>query len=228
MKLNSARQAWHDCYYQPWDSVMAGAMDRAKLGMDEAGGYVRKVVTETTEDGKEITYPKYVFVPGIHQTRPERDISTSRAVHQALSAHIQRAIDTLPGHIAAFGHWMYSPMGSADHKEIAEAAVALFAYDRHGRMTAKKAERAKYVAAGVLHRYRRMHQGGQSSMADPLISPEAFRAWLDGEYGLRLSSEQWGREWGGYVQHCFDVCNDLDRQALAPVAGVIVEMKEAA
>lgn len=196
MKLNSARQAWHDCYYQPWDSVMSHVLEMAQL---EAS---------------------------VQKTEKQR--GTGHAAHQAIAGRVQQAIATLPRHVASFGHWMYSPLADIDDKEAAEAAVAVMAYHRYGRMTAKKAERAKYVAAGVLHRYRRMHQGGQSSMADPLISPEAFRAWLDGEYGMRLSSEQWSREWGGYVQHCFDVCNDLDKQALAPVAWVIIEMKEAA
>lgn len=228
MRLNSAREAWHQAYYQPWDSVMAGAMDRAKLGITEAGGYVRRQVTEINEEGEEVTYSKYVFVPGVQQTRPERDISTGRAAHQAMAAYIQRAIGSLPWYVAAFGHWLYNPLANDDHRETAEAAVMLFAYDHHGRMTAKKAERARFVAAGVLYRYRRMHQGGQSSMPDPLESPEAFRGWLLGEYGVKLSSEQWGREWGGFIQHCFDVCNDLDKQALAPVAMVISAMKEAA
>lgn len=160
--------------------------------------------------------------------KTEKQRGTGHAMHQALAGRVQIAISTLPGYIEAFGHWMYSPLSFVEHKETADAAVMLFAYDRHGRMTAKKAERAKYVAAGVLHRYRRMHQGGQSSMADPLQSPEAFRAWLDDEYGVRLSSEQWSREWGAFIQHCFDVCNDIDKQALAPVAAVIGEMKEAA
>lgn len=196
MKLNSARQAWHDAFYQPWDSVMTHVLEMAQL---EAS---------------------------VQKTEKQR--GTGHAMHQALAGRVQIAIATLPGYIEAFGHWMYSPLSFVEHKETADAAVMLFAYDRHGRMTAKKAERAKYVAAGVLHRYRRMHQGGQSSMADPLLSPEAFRAWLDDEYGVRLVSEAWSREWGGFVQHCFDVCNDIDKQALAPVAAVIGEMKEAA
>ncbi|MCY1340608.1 hypothetical protein D9M68_202460 [compost metagenome] len=197
MRLNSAREAWHQAYYQPWDSVMTHVLEMAQL---EAS---------------------------VQKTEKQR--GAGHAAHQALAAHIQYAIDRkLPGYVRAFGHWMYSPLANDDHRETAEAAVMLFAYDRHGRMTAKKAERARYVAAGVLYRYRRMHQGGQSSMPDPLAAPEAFRGWLLGEYGIKLSSEQWGREWGGFVQHCFDVCNDIDKQALGPVAAIIAEMKEAA
>lgn len=196
MRLNTARQAWHDCFYQPWDSVMSCAIEWARLG----------AAVQTTEKG----------------------ITAGHAAHQALAGQIQRAIDTLPGYVRAFGHWLYNPLACDDHRETAEHAVFLFAYDRMERMTAKKAERARYVAMGVLYRYRRMHQGGQSSSADPLLSPEAFRGWLDGEYGVKLSSEQWGREWTPFIQHCFDVCNDIDKEALRPVSACLGVMKEAA
>lgn len=196
MRLNSARQAWHDAHYQPWDSVMAHAMELAKLG---------NAVQKT-----------------------ERNGATARAAHQAIAGRVQGAIHSLPGYVAAFGHHLYNPLATNDQRETAEAAVAVYAYDRHGRMTAKKAERAKYVAAGVLHRYRRMNQGGQGAMPDHLVAPEAFRAWLDDEYGVRLASESWDREWGGFIRLCFDVCNDIDRRALGPVAAVIEQMKDAA
>ena len=69
------------------------------------------------------------------------------------------------------------------------------AYETGPRMYTKKFEKARYVAAGVLFRYRRMHQGGQSEGVDPCPSPESFRAWLLQIHGLELSSEQWTREW---------------------------------
>lgn len=47
------------------------------------------------------------------------------------------------------------------------------------------------MAKGVLYRYHRMHQGGQSACEDPLASPEAFRAALLETYDLKFSSEQW-------------------------------------
>lgn len=196
MKLNSARLAWHDCYYTPGDSLAAFVIERARLG---------SAVQLSEFDGR-----------------------TARAVHQAIAGRIQQAINTLPPYVAAFGHWMYNPLAdddSGDYHELAEAAVFVRAYDKSPRMTAYKAGRARYVAMGVLYRYRRMHQGGQSASLDPLRKPEEFRQWLDDEYGVRLASEAWSREWGGWVQLCFDACDDLDREALAPVASVIRVMK---
>ena len=193
MKLNSARLAWHDCYYSPGDSVAAFAIERAKLG---------GAVQLSEFDGR-----------------------TARAVHQAIAGRVMQAIGTLPGYVAAFGHWLYNPLANDDQRETAEAAVYVRAYDKSGRMTAHKATRARYVAMGVLYRYRRMHQGGQSANLDPLLKPEEFRQWLDDVYGVRLRSDQWTRDWAGFVGHCFEACDDLDREALKPVSDVIRVMK---
>lgn len=155
-------------------------------------------------------------------------INSNHAAHQALAGYIQQAIDTLRSDVRDFGHWMYNPLANNDHRESAEALVFAGAMSRTARMTAKKAERAEYVARGVLYRYRRMHQGGQSSAPDPLSSPEGFRAALLDVYGVHLVSENWAREWQPFVQICFDVCNDIDRMALGPVAVVVNQMKDEA
>ena len=160
--------------------------------------------------------------------KTERLTNAGHAAHQAIAGRIQQAIDTLPSRLKSFGNYMYSPLASADEKEEAEEAVFLTAYAAGPKMYAKKFERARLVAIGVLYRYRRMHQGGQSEGVDPCPTPEAFRAWLLQVLGLELSSEQWAREWGGFVQACFDACNDLDRDALVPVSLAIKEMKIAA
>ncbi|WP_371355578.1 hypothetical protein ACA087_00695 [Pseudomonas chlororaphis] len=160
--------------------------------------------------------------------RTERSTNANHAAHQAIAGRIQQAIDTLPSHLKAFGDHMYSPMATDDDREEAEESLFRVAYTMGSRMTAKKFEKAKLVASGVLFRYRRMHQGGQSEGVDPLPSPEAFRGWILEEYGIHIASENWGREWEGFVAQCFNACNDLDKQALIPVSECIKAMKEAA
>lgn len=228
MKLNSARIAWHDAFYQPWDSVMAGAIDRGSLGIVEAGGWVERKLVEHNSNGEKVKLSQWVFVPGVQQTRPERDISTGRAVHQALAAPIQKAIASLPLRLQAFGHHMYGPGTEDDIREQAEELVFYLAYSRGERMYAKKFERARYVAAGVLERYRRMHQGGQSAMPDPIPSPEAFRAFLLARHEVAIDSRNWAREWEPFVEACFLACDDLDKEALIPVSSMLSVMREAA
>jgi len=196
MKLNSARLAWHDALYTPWDSQGSHIEQIGLLGC----------TIQTTA----------------------KSVNSRHAMHQSISARIQHAIATLPGQFKAFGNHMYSPIATADDKEEAEEVVFLRAYNAGSKMYAKKFEKARLVAAGVLHRYRRMHQGGQSEGVDPCSTPEAFRYWLEMELGLELSSEQWGREWGGFIDLCFEACNDLDKAALVPVSRCINMMKEAA
>jgi len=160
--------------------------------------------------------------------KTERLTNAGHAAHQAIAGRIQQAIDTLPSRLKSFGNYMYSPLASADEKEEAEEAVFLTAYAAGPKMYAKKFEKARLVAVGVLYRYRRMHQGGQSEGVDPCPTPEAFRAWLLQVLGLELSSVAWAREWEEFIGACFAACNDLDKEALVPVARAISVMREAA
>lgn len=160
--------------------------------------------------------------------KTERSTNAGHAAHQAIAGRVQQAIDTLPTHLKAFGNHMYSPMATADDADEAAEALFSLAYAMGPKMYAKKYEKAQFVALGVLHRYRRLHQGGQSEGVDPCPTAESFRSWLLIVLGLELSSEQWSREWEGFIQACFDACNDLDKEALAPVSLAIKEMKIAA
>lgn len=158
----------------------------------------------------------------------EKQRKASHAVHQALAGGVQAAIDRLTTHVKAFGHYMYAPRLDADTQEIAEESIFIMVMQRSPRMTAAKREKLEYVVKGVMTRYRYMHQGGQSANEDPLASPEAFRAWLDAHYGVRLESTNWERDWAGPVRLAFDCCEDLDKEALSPVAAAIYEMRRAA
>ena len=193
MKINSARQAWHDCNYNP---APGQTSDAALLG----------VVVQGTERG------------------PTAD----HAVHGALAGQIQSAIARLHRQLRAFGNAMYAAEPTDDDREEAEEAVFNLACSQAARMTADKRDRAEYVAKGVFRRYRFMHQGGQSANDDPLIKPELFRAWMNAEYGIKLPSAAWSRDWEPFVQLCFDACYDIDAKALSPIGGVIYKMKEAA
>lgn len=196
MQLNSARQAWHDCFYTAWDSQGSFIENLGMLG----------TLIQTTEKQRK----------------------ASHAVHQALAGGVQAAIFKLPGSLRAFGNYMYAPSCTDDEREVAEEVIFGMAMARSGRMTAAKRERCEYVAKGVMFRYRRMHQGGQSSAQDPFASPEWFKRWIDEEYGVSLPACAWTRDWEPFVQICFEVCEDIDKRALSPVAATIYEMKKAA
>ncbi|MCO8161055.1 hypothetical protein NJC38_02675 [Pseudomonas sp. 21LCFQ010] len=160
--------------------------------------------------------------------KTERSTNARHAAHQAIAGRVQQAMDTLPASLRAFGNWMYSPIASIDEKEEAEERVLHLAYSLGPKMTARKFDKARYVAMAVLHRYRRLHQGGQSEGVDPLPGAEHMRKWILEEFGVALVGDQWARDWGQFVEHCFEACNQFDKAALAPVSRAISVMKEAA
>src|SRR5690606_5012515 len=155
-------------------------------------------------------------------------VTANHAAHQALAGRVQAAIAALPACLQAFGHHMYSPLATDADREDAEGAVFALAMQGQPRMTARKHERAEYVARGVLFRYRAMNQGGMGQNLDPLDKPEAFRKWLLDVYGVERSSQNWEREWGGFIEACFAACNRLDRTALRPVAMTLEALKDVA
>ena len=193
MNINSARQAWHDCTYNP---APGQTSDVVQLG----------VVVQATERGP----------------------TANHAMHSTLAGHIQSAIARLHPQVRLFGEFMYAANRDDDIREAAETLVFGMVVSKSKRMTAAKREKLEYVVKGVMRRYRYMHQGGQSANEDPLIKPEGFRSWLMAEYGVRIESCAWARDWEPVITLTFDCCEDLDRMALSPVAAVIYQMKEAA
>ena len=193
MKINSARQAWHDCKYNP---APGQTSDVVQLG----------VVVQNTERGP----------------------TANHAVHGALAGHIQSAISRLHPQVRLFGEYMYAANRDEAIREAAEELIFGMVVSKTKRMTAAKREKLEFVVMGVMRRYRYMHQGGQSANDDPLIKPESFRSWLLAEYGIRLESFNWDRDWECVVRLTFDCCEDLDRMALSPIGAAIYKMKEAA
>lgn len=165
---------------------------------------------------------------GVVVQNTERGPTANHAVHGVLAGHIQSAIERLHPQIRVFGEFMYAAEQSDDIREAAEEVVFGLVVSKSKRMTSAKREKLEYVVKGVMRRYRYMHQGGQSANEDPLVKPEAFRSWLMGEFGVRLESCAWTRDWEPFIQLSFECCEDLDRMALSPIGAVIYQMREAA
>lgn len=165
---------------------------------------------------------------GVVVQSTERGPTANHAMHSALAGHIQSAIAKLHPQVRVFGEFMYAAHRDDDINEAAEGVVFGMVLSKSKRMTAGKREKLEYVVRGVMRRYRYMHQGGQSANDDPLIKPEAFRSWLMAEFGIRLESCNWDRDWECFVRLSFDCCEDLDRLALSPIGAVIHQMREAA
>ncbi|MCE4056314.1 hypothetical protein [Pseudomonas sp. Au-Pse12] len=209
MRLTSARMAWHDCYYTPWDSVMHHGLEGAKLGKR---GYVA------------------------NETRPERWENLGRCAHMAIAGRVQNAIASLPLEYQAFGHHLYAPVITTEQSNAWEEAahgllaggVDLALRERGEKRRCLDYSREYYVARGVLVRYRHMVQGGMGANPDPMANPWVFRGWLADHHGVELDSRNWTRNWGWLVQLMFDTLGEIDRLVLAPVGRVLIEEREAA
>ncbi|WXL23928.1 hypothetical protein WG219_11230 [Ectopseudomonas mendocina] len=232
MQLRSAREAWSAAFYERWDSISSMMAEQAELGIVEAGGFIKRKIADVDEFGRPCTWTQHIYCPPAKQDRVGRTNSASKLVDRALAGHIQKAVSSLSPGLRAFGNHMYSPIATIDDMEAAEQLVWEWYETRriyHGvRVTAEKREKAFYVAKICLHRYRRMHQGGMSAGIDPTPTPEAFRAALNDVYGVKLRSSSWDRDWQSVVDMMAEVCNDIDKLALQPVAAVVAELKEAA
>lgn len=209
MKLGSARIAWHDCYYTPWDSVMHHGLEVAKLAKR---GYVAS------------------------ETRPERWENTGKCAHMALAGRVQHAIASLPLDYQQFGHHLYAPVitteVSNNWEEVALAKLAghvhLDLKRRGEKRTCRPYSREWWVARGVLVRYRHMVQGGMGANPDPMAAQWVFREWLADNHGVELDSRNWSRQWGWLVQLMFDQAGIIDGMCLRPVGRVLSEEREAA
>lgn len=209
MRLGSARLAWHDAFYTPWDSVMHHGLEGAKLAKR---GYVA------------------------NETRPERWENLGKCEHMALAGRVQNAIASLPPSQQVFGHHLYAPVITTETSNNWEevALMVLAAYvdkalrDRGEKRRCLEFTREWWVARGVLVRYRHMVQGGMGANPDPMADPWVFRGWLADHHGLDLDSRNWARNWGWMVQMMFDQAGAIDRACLAPIGRVLGEEREAA
>lgn len=207
MKLISARQAWHDAYYTPWDSVMHHGLEGAKLAKR---GYVA------------------------NETRPERAESTRKCAHMALAGRVQHAISSLPLHYQKFGHHLYAPVVTTEvsnnWEEVALAKLAghvhLVLKESGDKRTCRPYSREWWVARGVLVRYRHMVQGGMGANPDPMATQWVFREWLADNHGVELDSRNWARQWGWLVQLMFDQAGIIDGMCLRSVGRVLREELE--
>ncbi|MCO7513732.1 hypothetical protein NJF44_01240 [Pseudomonas guariconensis] len=209
MKLFSARLAWHEAFYTPWDSVMHHGLEVAQLGKR---GYVA------------------------NETRPERWENLGKVAHMALAGRVQDAIASLPPLHQQFGHHLYAPVVDVPtSNNWEESAIAVLAsaveleLERRGqKRSCDFGTREWWVARGVLVRYKHMVQGGMGANPDPMSDPWVFRGWLADHHGVELDSRNWARQWGWLVRMMFDQAGDIDRLCLRPVGRVLSEEREAA
>lgn len=130
MKLISARQAWHDAFYESRSSVLAVAADKAALGKR---GRVA------------------------NETHPDRKDTNGKSAHMLAAGLVQAAIRTLPKPLQHFGHTLYSPLATGDDVAIAHGLVWIGA--GLGQLTQRQGERAYWMALAAINSHKRAVNG---------------------------------------------------------------------
>lgn len=130
MKLISARQAWHDAYFEGRDSVLAVAAAKAVLG--KRG----RVANETHADRKD---------------------TNGKTAHMLAAGLVQAAIRSLPKPLQHFGHTLYSPLATGDDVAIAHGLVWIGA--GLCQLTQRQGERAYWMALAAINSHKRAVNG---------------------------------------------------------------------
>ncbi|EPF1480359.1 hypothetical protein ACSQPH_005865, partial [Pseudomonas aeruginosa] len=130
MRLISARQAWHDAFYESRSSVLAVAADKAALGKK---GRVA------------------------NETHPDRKDTNGRSAHMLAAGLVQAAIRSLPKPLQHFGHTLYSPLATGDDVAIAHGLVWIGA--GLGQLTQRQGERAYWMALAAINSHKRAVNG---------------------------------------------------------------------
>lgn len=131
MRLISARQAWRDAFHESRDSVLAAAIEKAKLGKR---GRVA------------------------NETHPGRQDTNGRCAHMLAAGLVQAAILTLPKPLQHLGHFLYSPVATGENLSVAHAAV-WFGSPLSSSLPEAKRERAFWVAMAALQSHKCLVHG---------------------------------------------------------------------
>lgn len=166
MKLISARQAWHDAFYENRISVLAVAADKAALGKK---GRVA------------------------NETRPDRKDTNGKSAHMLAAGLVQAAIRTLAKPLQHFGHTLYSPLATGDDVAIAHGLVWIGA--GLGQLTQRQGERAYWMALAAINSHKRA-VAGRDTLAPGevcLFIEERLGCRIDPSHWARDYASTWER-----------------------------------
>lgn len=166
MKLISARQAWHDAFYENRSSVLAVAADKAALGKK---GRVA------------------------NETHPDRKDTNGKSAHMLAAGLVQAAIRTLAKPLQHFGHTLYSPLATGDDVAIAHGLVWIGA--GLGQLTQRQGERAYWMALAAINSHKRAVNGRDTLVPGEvcLFIEERLGCRIDPSHWARDYAETWER-----------------------------------
>ena len=144
--------------------------------------------------------------------------SNNRAAHIAQAGKVLQAIDSLPAQLQQVGNWLYAPLTTEQSNWIVEDVQELI-FIKSGC----KGEDPYWMTRAVMRDYQDLVLDRRMR----LQTPQAIRQWLADWHGVEIDTRYWTRRWKPVWLKLWHTLDELDAQALAPVAKVVAAVKEA-
>lgn len=147
--------------------------------------------------------------------------SNQRAAHIALSGRVQCAIASLPEELQQLGHWLYAPLTIEEtNRLVDDVQDTIFK-----RSKVDQDDNTIYwLTRAAMSDYQDIVLGREQQ----LKTPARIRQYLASWHGIEINTRRWAREWQPTWQKLWHTLNDLDAQALRPVAWIVYKEKDAA
>ena len=145
--------------------------------------------------------------------------STDRAAHMAQAGKVLVAIGTLPQECQDVGNWLYAPLSTVEQDELSESVHnAIWVKSGLCQDTPKRYKDCTYwMTRAVMRDYQDLVLGRRMR----LQTPQAIRGWLADWHGIDIDTRYWSRTYRLSWRRLWCALDDLDAQALAPVAAVV-------
>lgn len=227
MKLISARQAWHDAYYDPSACQIAEAIAEARRQLRKSGPTTRSRPRRfpaaysgaAAEDAAEFLVAMELIRATETRGR-SRVTSLNRAAHMHAAGKVMYAISTLAPPLQHFGHFLHHP----EPKPLDQNRAHSFLYfstdlpniHRHRRET------AWWVCLAALYSWRGQCRGAEEWW------PGRIAGLVADWSGIALDVSHWQRDWAEIWDLYLAKADELEALALRPIRGVIDRQEGAA
>lgn len=191
MRFVTARQAWHDAFYTPADSVMAHAAQMARLG----------TAVQTSERSRSDAAAWHQAQAGLVQCAIAGLPRRLQAFGNTLYSPIRGAHDR--------------QLACVEVAARAISAGRLLAGASDGR-AARIAQRCCWMADIAIDQWFDLVVGRR-----PVWRTASVILAADNRYGLVIHASNWERDWSALWEALRVACDDADREALMPVAKIV-------
>lgn len=161
---------------------------------------------------------------GVHTQQTKKTNNNYSIIHTWLAGKIQHEISLLPPVLQHLGHFFYSPIATSKNKDIAHQLIWIIINDQLDAQEWSENELANvyWLIDASLKSYKSLVINGK----DILNTPRKIIKYMLQEHQISFDLKTWKTKWQPIYHQILFVCNELDKQALAPLIKLIKTNKE--